>query len=233
MPVKRAHKVPRTIQIALSILILACAPSRSQVINPYASVPLITFTLDFPKSNPSHYSIAVDATGRSTYECTGTIAEDSEPQAYRMEFQVSAATRRKLFEFAKQAKYFAGKIDSGNDKLAFTGVKVLSYQDGQRSDSARYNYSSQQPVRDLTTLFQAIAGTLEYGRRLEYFHHYQKLALDAELKRMDAQARSSEITELQAVAPVLQKIAEDGSVINVVRARAKGLLQYAAGEDHH
>ncbi len=221
----------RTVQITSFLLALSSAPAMPQVA-PNPTSPQVTFSLDFPQSNPAHYAITVDATGDSTYECTATIAEGAEPQPYRSVFQISVASRQKIFELARQAKYFAGKIDSGSDKLAFTGAKVLSYQDGSRSNTARYNYSSLQPVRDLTTLFQGIAGTLEYGRRLEYFHHYQKLALDGELKRMDAQARSNELFELQAVGPVLQKIADDATVINVVRARAKDLLQYSQDLAH-
>jgi hypothetical protein len=70
-----------------------------------------------------------------------------------------------------------------------------------------------------------MAGTLEFGRRLAYYHRYQKLALDEELKRMEAQARNNELSEIQGVRPVLQEIAEDASVMNVVRARAKELIQ--------
>ena len=196
-----------------------------QVANGGASPALVTFTLDFPQSNPGHYSIAVDGNGHASYESTVRVAEDSEEQTYRTEFEVSAGNRERVFEWAKQAQYFAGKIDSGNRKLAFTGAKILSYQDGQHSNTARYNYSNQEPVRELTTLFQNMAETLEYGRRLGYDHRYQKLALDDELKRMQAQARNNELSEIQGVAPVLQEILEDPSVINVVRARAKELIQ--------
>jgi len=192
---------------------------------PAHSAPTVTFTLDFPESNPAHYSISVEATGHASYECRGTIAKDSEEQTYRTEFEVSARSRQNIFDWAKQAKYFAGKIDSGNDKLAFTGAKALGYEDGQRSNTARYNYSTLEPVRQLTTLFQSMAGTLEYGHRLAYYHRYQKLALDEELKRMEAQARSNDLSEIQSVAPVLREIVEDSSVINVVRARAQELVQ--------
>lgn len=210
---------------AVVTLVAMFGPSLSQALGGAPSTAKVTFTLDFPDSNPSHYSISVDAAGHATYECKGTVANDSEPQAYQSEFEVSAASRDRIFEWAKQAKYFSGKIDSGNGKLAFTGAKVLSYQDAQRSNTARYNYSNLQPIRDLTTFFQNMAGTLEYGRRLAYYHHYQKLALDEELKRMEAQARSNELNEIQSVAPVLQEIVDDTSVINVVRARAKDLIQ--------
>ncbi|MGB9282472.1 MAG: hypothetical protein WCB59_00550, partial [Candidatus Sulfotelmatobacter sp.] len=71
--------------------------------------------------------------------------------------------------------------------------------------------------------------TLDYGRRLTYYHRYQKLALDDELKRMETQAKDNELSEIQGVAPVLQGIVEDSSVINVVRARAKALIQMGSG----
>lgn len=190
-----------------------------------ATAATVSFSLDFPESNPAHYSITVDATGRALYECTGKIAEGSEEEPYRAEFEVSAGNRKRIFDWAKQARYFAGKIDSGNSKLAFTGRKRLGYQDGQLSNEAEYNYSNIDAVRELTTLFQNIAGTLDYGRRLAYYHRYQKLALDDELKQMETQARSNELSELQGVAPVLREIFEDSSVMNVVRARAQELIQ--------
>jgi hypothetical protein len=77
----------------------------------------------------------------------------------------------------------------------------------------------------LTTLFQSVAATMEFGRRLTYFHRYQKLALDDELKRMEDEARRGELAELQAVTPVLDGIYQDTSVINVVRARAHRITE--------
>ncbi|MGA8499911.1 MAG: hypothetical protein WA254_10395 [Candidatus Sulfotelmatobacter sp.] len=193
------------------------------------SAATVTFTLDFPQSNPGRYSIAIDTSGHARYECMGRVAEDSEDEAYRAEFQVSAANRERVFSLARQAKYFSGAVDSNNGKLAFTGTKLLSYQDGRRSNTAHYNYSNLAPVQQLTTLFQDMAATLEYGRRLAYYHRYQKLALDDELKRMETQARNNELSEIQSVAPVLQEILEDSSVINVVRARAKELIDMGSG----
>jgi hypothetical protein len=99
------------------------------------------------------------------------------------------------------------------------------FKDGQRNSSADYNYSSIPAVQQLTTLFQNVGATLEFGRRLSYYHRYQKLALDDEIKRMDDEARRNNLAELQAVVPVLRQIYDDNSVINVVRARAKGIIE--------
>jgi hypothetical protein len=203
-------------------------PQQAAASDTAAPTAVVTFTLDFPESEPTHYSIAVDARGHATYECAVKVEEDSEAQTYRTEFEMTAANRDRIFEWAKEAKYFSGKVDSGNRKLAFTGAKILSYQDGQRSETARYNYSNLEQVRELTTLFQNMAGTLDYGRRLTYYHRYQKLALDEELRRMEGQAKNNELSEIQGVAAVLQGIVDDTSVINVVRARAKALIQMAS-----
>jgi hypothetical protein len=186
-----------------------------------SSIATVTFTLDFPHSNPEHYSIAVDSTGHTRFECKA----DADDETYRSEFDLSAGTRDRIFDWSKQAKYFAGSIDSGNRKLAFSGTKILSYEDSAHNNTQRYNYSNQAPVRDLTNLFQNLASTLEYGRRLTYDHRYQKLALDDELKRMEDQARNNELTEIQSINPVLQGIVEDDSVLNIVRARARELMK--------
>jgi hypothetical protein len=218
------------IGVVLMVAMLSAPSMAQQGANQGAgSAASVTFTLDFPQSNPEHYSIVIDASGHARYECTGKVAEDSEEEAYRAEFQVSAGNRERVFSLAKQAQYFTGAVDSSNGKLAFTGTKMLSYQDGQRSNTVHYNYSNLAPVQQLTTLFQNMAATLEYGRRLAYYHRYQKLALDDELKRMETQARNNELSEIQSVAPVLQEILGDSSVINVVRARAKELIEMGNG----
>jgi hypothetical protein len=219
---------------AVGIGVLAMAAMSAPLISQQAaSTPVVTFTFDFPQSDPEHYSIAVDVTGDARFECTGKITQDSEDQTYQTEFEVSAVNRERIFEWAKRAQYFAGKVDASNRKVAFTGTKILSYQDGLRSSTARYNYSNVVAVQQLTALFQTMAGTLEYGHRLAYYHRYQKLALDEELKHMEAQAKNGELTEIQGVAPVLREIVEDTSVINVVRGRAKELIDMGSAAAKH
>jgi len=186
----------------------------------------ISFTLDFPNSSPEHYFIFIQSDGKAHYESSGKISQDSDARDdYKTDFNFTDATRARIFELAAQAHYFSGKVDSGNKKLAFTGAKKLAYKDGEKSTSADYNYSQQPAVQQLTNLFQSVAATLEFGRRLTYYHRYQKLALDDELKRMEDQAKRGGLAEVQAVTPVLQDIYDDASVINVVRARARRIIE--------
>jgi hypothetical protein len=187
--------------------------------------PTVTFSLDFPGSEPSHYSISVRQDGHGTYESSAKTSDDSDEQLYEFEFEVSAANREHIFVLARQADFFAKPLDAGKNKMAFTGRKTLSYQDGERKSSATYNYSSIGAVQQLTDLFEGLGGTLEFGRMLAYLRRYEKLGLDDELTRMETQANSHELVDIQAVAPVLQAIFDDSSVMNVVRARALRLIE--------
>jgi hypothetical protein len=210
----RARVIP-----LFAIICFAIVPARA------VEPATVSFSLDFPNSNPEHYFISVQSDGSASYESSGKISADSdERESYQTTFNFSAATRARIFDLTAQAHYFSGKIDSGNKKLAFTGAKKLVYKDGQRNSSADYNFSSNPAVQQLTALFQSVGATLEFGRRLSYFHRYQKLALDDELKRMEDEARRGELVELQAVKPVLQEIYDDSSVMNVVRARALRIM---------
>ena len=190
-------------------------------------VGLVTFTLDFPGSEPSHYVIAVSSDGHSTYESDGKLSPDSEADPFHLDFSVSPDTSGTIFDLARKAHYFQGQIDSNKKRLASTGVKTLTYKDARQSGTGTYNYSLLPAVQQITQLFQNLSTTLEFGRRLQYYHHYQKLALDEELKRMEQMANENELAELPAVVPILQQIANDSSVINPVRVRALRLIERA------
>lgn len=188
---------------------------------------MVTFTLDFPGSEPSHYAISVSSDGRSTYDSDGKLSPDSEGDPFHLDFSLSSETSRRVFDLAEKARYFQGEIDSKKKNLASTGAKTLTYRDPSRNTKATYNYSPLLQVQQLTELFQNLSTTLEFGRRLQYFHHYQKLALDEELKRMEGIADQDNLEEMAAVVPILRQIVTDTSVINPVRVRAQRLIEKA------
>ena len=212
-------------RIILTGLWLLCA-SWGNAQNPS---PVITFKFDFPGAEPDHYVISVSSDGRASYDSNGKLtlqADTGDP--FHLDFTLSQATRTRVFDLAERAHHFEGKIDSGKKNLANTGSKVLIYKDSAKSTEATYNYSPLPAVQDLTSLFQQLSTTLEFGRRLEFYRHYQKTALDEELKHMEQQSNENDLEELAAVAPILREIVNDSSLMRVVRARAQRLLEARA-----
>jgi hypothetical protein len=191
----------------------------------------ISYTQDFPGSDPSHYMISISSDGHARYEGNGRLiapskysTDDSVPDSEQLDFTASKSTVDKVFDLAKRANYFQGDVDNKKHNLAFTGKKTLTYTDGSSKTSVTYNYPSVLEVQELTHTFQNLSSTLEYGRRLEYCHRHQKLALDQESKQMESTAQNGGLEDVSVITPILQKIIADRSVINVVRARLQRLL---------
>ena len=209
--------------------VIASASSQTQTQAPAPAV--VTFTLDFPSSQPEHYSIRVQSDGPARYESSGRLSADSdETDSFELSFTVAAETRRKIFDLTAKAGYFQNDVDSHRKGMAFTGKKTLTYGDAQRSGASTYNYPSHPAVQELTTLMQSLSATLEFGHRLQYDRRYQKLALDEELKRMEEMARANQLLEITAIQTILDQIVADPSVINVTRARAQRLLERTGGQ---
>ncbi|MGO8984531.1 MAG: hypothetical protein ACLPND_08465 [Candidatus Korobacteraceae bacterium] len=218
-----------SLRIFCLLIFFSLVPFSSTLAHSQAQSPAtVTFTLDFPKSQPEYCSIRVQSDGTGHYESNGRLSADAdENSSFNLDFVLAPGTRQKIFELTAKAGYFQKDVDSHHKGIAFTGKKTLSYQDAERSGQSTYNYSSIAAVQELTSLMQGLESTLEFGRRLQYAYHYQKLALEEELKRMEDSSRSHRLVEVTAIQPILEQIIADPSVINVSRARAKRLLDAA------
>jgi hypothetical protein len=189
-------------------------------------VATVSFSFSFPGSDPERYQIVVPSNGFANYSSNGKLTAASDNDDFRLDFQIDDSTRNKIFELTKKAGYFDHELDS-KKKVASTGEKTLTYTAGEKTSRRTYNYSTIAPVQQLTQIFQDLSTTLEFGRRLEYYHRYQKLALDEELKRMEDIQRDNGLGEVSAIAPILNQIVADSTLINPVRARAQRILAKA------
>jgi hypothetical protein len=209
--------------------LFACAQSQIPAAD---AIPTLTFTLDFPGSQPEHYSIRILSTGAAHYRSNGRLSDESSADSasatidnFDFDFTLAPETRQKIFDLAAKAGYFKKDVASRHKGMAFTGEKTLTYKDAQRSGESTYNYTTIPAVEEITSLLQNIAATLEFGHRLQYDHHYQKLALDEELKHMEEIAHDNELADVRAIQPILEQIVADPSIINMTRARAQRLLE--------
>jgi hypothetical protein len=192
-----------------------------------APTATVQFKFDFPHSNPAHYEITVQSDGHAAYLSNGDLGNSTSDDTTPFEFSITEKTRRDIFELAKKANYFSGKVDSGDTRIANMGSKTLIYKDDSHNTSATYNYSSDPAVQQITNILQGLSTVLEYGRRLTWFHKYQKLALEDDLKQMEERQRTKILGDLEPITPVLKQVANDQAVMRMTRARALRLLAAA------
>jgi hypothetical protein len=195
------------------------------------SLPTVTYDVFWEPATPQGYTVTVAETGSAKYVSRNpTKPPDANGQRdddYALDFTVSPASRDRIFSLAKQAGYFNGDFAYRKHAVASTGKKTLSYTDGVRQFQTRYDYSENPAIGELTSLFSGISNTIEYGRRLQFKRRFDKLGLEAELKGMEHMAETNNLVELQLIAPLLENIANDTSVLNIARQRARRLLAQA------
>jgi hypothetical protein len=195
------------------------------------ALPIVRFDFDLTGSTPPHYSIAVEPDGKATYHGDEAPREGSVPMpAWNHQFKVSEPTRRQIFDLTMALNCFKGDFEyHGGQRVANMGSKTLKCTYADRNSQTTYNYSSNPQLQQLTTIFQNMGNTLQFGQRLLYLHRYDKLGMEAELKSMEDAEKSKRLAELQAVAPQLQQIVDDSSIMNVSRRRAEHLLRVIKG----
>ena len=222
--------VYRTLTLLFVLLALPCAClAQSSNLQPMAgqsALPIVSFDFLLEGSTPPHYSIAVAPDGQATYRADDPTAADSAPQQpYVLQFLVSDPTRARIFDLSAALQCFQGQFEYRGGRIANMGAKTLKCAYADRESHTTYNYSTNPRLQELTTLFQNISNTMEHVRRLDYLRRYDKLGLEAELKFMEEQEKNKQVAELQAAAPQLERIVNDGSILNVTRHRAEHLLQ--------
>ena len=215
-----------------ALLFLCClaalAQEKAQPSNP--AEPTITFDLYWEEATPQGYTITVESSGQGKYISRSPAktepGSDAADPDYALEITISPATRDLIFNLAKAVNYFDGNFEYKH-KVASTGRKTLAYADPARHFQTIYNYSENKNIERITKVFQGISATIEHGRRLQFMRRFDKLSLDSELKGMEEMAQNGYLAEIHIIAPLLQNIANDSSVLHMARQRAQRLL--AAG----
>jgi len=188
--------------------------------------PTVVFTSVLWTADPSYYSIAIDSMGAATYlSAPDSIAKTGVP--YSVEFQVSDRTRRISFTVAQRLDFFAADPAAPNPSPDRKSVRTLTYTDGYFSNQFTYGTPSNPDLDELTSVFEELSETFESGRRLAYFQEHDKNAIDAELQQLNARAERHRARELQALMPVLRRLAADQHLAASTRNEAGTLLQLA------
>ena len=194
----------------------------------------IAFKFDWDQGRPwLKYSITVDDAGNAHFEGVGNPIDSGDGDEFAQDFTMSAENRQKIFDLAKKADYFRGNIEAKQKNIAKTGQKTLKYhsrgQGAAVNGSATYNYSPNPDIQELTRIFQATATTLDFGRKLAFQSRFDKLGIDATLHSLQELQASHFIEELQAIEPILQRIASDPNMMHINRVTAKQLLNSLNG----
>jgi hypothetical protein len=192
---------------------------------PNAQVPVVTFEQDWKAADPQWYQVSVSSTGEASYRSQSRAKENEGPgEPYNLHFIASATTREQIFQLTKSLNEFQGSFET-HAKVAQTGKKTLTFKEGQKESRTTLNYSDNQEMNALVSIFQKISTTFELAQKLDFDIRFDKLGLDRDLKGLERLESEHQLAELQVISPMLERIANDNGIMNIARQRARRLLE--------
>src|SRR5262252_9488263 len=180
--------------------------------------PTVVFNCSRSGATPPFYSIAVDSTGSATYE---SLLNSGAP--YTMEFLASDTTRTQIFAMIESLKFLRGFGTDPEFNVA-SSIHTLTFTEGGQRNQIQYDATSNTNVQNLTTLFERISSTLEFGRRLGITEQNDPDAIEAEISRMKDMIQAKQFAELQTLSSILVRIASDPRVSLSSRQQAQLIL---------
>jgi hypothetical protein len=206
---------------AVSLLMVLFAVGAARDASAAAKWTVVELSM-VPRSDDS---AALPWTVRLQADGAGSYVEGASADAKPVPLTVSAATLERLKPGEHAAK--SGKCETKAKNVAKTGEKTIRYQDGDRTEECTFNYSDDAGLMGTAATFQAIAETMQRGKKLEHDLRYDRLGLDAEMESLVAAQKDGSAIEIGNIAPILQALVSDDHVIDRVRRRAARLLQDA------
>jgi len=193
--------------------------------------PAVTVEYTNPGLSPAHWTMTLypDGSGHFTSLVSDAPANRSGElglPAIDRDITVSQKFASELFQTAAHEAWFNKECES-HMKVAFQGWKKLSYKGPEGSGSCTFNYSKEKNLQDLGDALLAVSTTVLEGAKLELLLEHDPLGLHNEMASLVNAAEEGRARELCAIRGILERLAGDDHVMDMVRKQARQLLARA------
>ena len=191
------------------------------------------FRVDFsnPGLTPAQWTLEFHPDGRGHFHSQRGLAGSEgvhslEAPDIDRDIRVSPRFAEHAFQVTQRHKLFAKGCES-HLKVAFQGVKKLSYTGPDGEGGCEYNYSKDPEIQSLGDSLIAVATTIIEGARLEMLLQHDRLGLDREIDVVCEALGDGRVQQISSIRDILERLAEDTAVMERVRKRARDLLAKA------
>lgn len=186
---------------------------------PQESFTRFTYCREFPSGlyEKQCLELKADGTGQSRIKQRG--AEESQspltlsPSGREKFLSVIAATRN----LADRQNYETKR------KVANLGRKRLTLEMPSETREAEFNYSDLKEVNALATFFDGLLNQQTLIFDMQLAAQYQRLSVPERLDQLENELKAGRIGDPQGLIPALEKIIEDGRILEYARQHAQQL----------
>jgi hypothetical protein len=202
---------PKPVQPATSFALSLPAPAAAK----------LTFRRIFKSSTPEFIEITIrEDADQATYDIR-QIDEDAE----KLQFEVGAPLRAKMFELASELNHFQGQDLDVHRKIANLGEKTFRWEQGTHAYEAKFNYTLSTPATQLLQIFEGLARQQELLMLLERRMKYDRLGINDALLQFETELNRKLLPEPQRALATLDQIAGDPRFVEIGRQRARALAE--------
>jgi hypothetical protein len=194
--------------------------------------PLVRVDYSNPGLTPPHWTLVLYPDGSGHFRSErgnppAGSAQISPPTIMAVEVdrevRVSAEFAGRVFLAARRHKWFSEGCES-REKVAFQGLKTLTYAGPEGLGSCEFNYSKDKELQELSDCLVGVAATILEGARLEKLLLHDRLGLDQEMEYLTEASGDGRLQQIGVIRGILERLEEDPSVMERVRKRARVLL---------
>lgn len=196
----------------------AAQPSPSDPSNT-SSAARIVYTRTLAGSIPEYLAVTVNSDGSGTYE--GRSLKEKQPPR---PLKLSTATTEQIFALATALDDFRVPLES-HKRVADLGLKTFTFVQGSEKHEVEFNYTTKATARDLTDLFERIAGVEEHMDALQYQVKYDPLSLPRELLQIQIDLQHNALADPELMVPELEEIANNPRLLHIAQVRAQDILK--------
>lgn len=206
----------------------AVEPTTEPTTEPAAT---LRFAFDRPAAD-THYEFILHPDGSGTFHNTYPPVPPATPgETVDAPLHLLPATAARIFDQLRATNSLRG-CETRAKNIANTGTKTLTYTPASGVPvSCTWNYTERVAVQSLQDEFMGMALTLDLGRAIRLKQRYDRLALDREMGFLYDAVKEKRARGVRNIAPTLQAIVADDSLLERVRSRAAQLLEQSQTAD--
>jgi hypothetical protein len=184
-----------------------------------ADGPRIFYSMERPGAAREYVQISVERNGLAVYRETIDDPDD-EPFALQLRPEEVDA----VFDLAKELKFFSEPLES-NLKVADMGAKTFRWENGDERNEQKFNFSKDINARILADWFSRMTEAQNHLVHLERTVQFDKLSVNKVLLQLQVTMEKNRLVAGDQFLPLLDKVANNESYLNMARERAAKLAQ--------
>jgi hypothetical protein len=190
------------------------------------------FRIDFsnPGLVPSNWTLEIRPDGTGHFHSINKLETSGQlsivPPGLDRDVHLSPKFTEHLFQVPTRHRFFQSGCES-HLKVAFQGLKKLSYTGPDGQGSCEFNFSKDAEIQATGDSLVAVATTIIEGARLEMLLQHDRLGLDQEMQTMVDAIGDGRAQQISCIHDILERLSEDPAVLERVRKRARALLARA------